>query len=66
MLYAMIRDDALIHSINMLLQYVAADQRSFNAGFDYVDDTEDIPSQGYLRENLRGYGAKPALPNDDR
>lgn len=39
-----IRDDTLIHSINMLLQYVGSDHQGFNAGFDYVDDTEDISS----------------------
>ena len=37
-----IRDTALVNSVNMLLQYVGSDQQGFNAGFDYVDDTEDI------------------------
>lgn len=37
-----IRDTALVNSVNMLLQYVGSNQQGFNAGFDYVDDTEDI------------------------
>lgn len=36
------RDDSLIHSVNMLLQYIGSNQQGFNDGFDYVDDTEDI------------------------
>ena len=42
-----VRDDALVHSVNMLLQYVGSDQQGFNAGFDYVDDTEDIAAPLY-------------------
>ena len=38
------RDDVLVHSVNMLLRYVGSDHQGFNAGFDYVDDTEDIDS----------------------
>ena len=38
------RDEELVQSINALLQYVGSDTQGFNAGFDYVEDTEDIQS----------------------
>ena len=38
------RDDALVQSVNALLQYVGSDTQGFNAGFDYVEDAEDIKS----------------------
>lgn len=47
-----LRDDTLVHSINMLLQYVGSDHQGFNAGFDYVDDTEDISSLGSTFEKI--------------
>ena len=38
------RDEELVQSINALLQYVGSDTQGFNAGFDYVEDAEDIQS----------------------
>ena len=46
------RDEELVQSTNALLQYVGSDTQGFNAGFDYVEDTEDIQSLKSTFEKL--------------